>query len=179
MKTILLATDADEVFDEVDAALADASTQIHRVRAGKQVRSAAGELGPDLVILDMQIGNMGGAATCLDLRLEEGAGRLDPQKVLLLLDRADDVFIARRSGADHWISKPLDALKLRNGAKRAELGAPEAPVAEIEHPDTESPETGAPETEPGAPEAGSPDTDSPDTAQDAAALAPEAATELA
>jgi DNA-binding response OmpR family regulator len=138
VKTILLATDADEVFDEVDAALANASTEIHRVRAGKQVRSAAAELDPDLVILDMQIGNMGGPATCLDLRLEEGADRLDQQRVLLLLDRADDVFIARRSGADHWITKPLDALKLRNGAEVARAGGP-GPEPEPDLLDDESP----------------------------------------
>jgi AmiR/NasT family two-component response regulator len=58
---------------------------------------------------------MGGVATALDLRLEEGAGRLEPRGILLLLDRADDEFIARRSGADGWIVKPLDSLAIRRG----------------------------------------------------------------
>lgn len=116
MTRVLIATDADEVHDEVDAALGSNDTTVERVRAGRDVRAAVASLDPDLVILDLQIGNMGGVAACLDLRLEEGAGRLPHQRVLLLLDRADDEFIARRSGADVWVTKPLDSLQLRRAA---------------------------------------------------------------
>ena len=62
--------------DEVDAALGDEDTTVQRVRTGREVIPAVKELDPDLVILDLQIGNMGGMATCLSLRSEEGAGRL-------------------------------------------------------------------------------------------------------
>jgi DNA-binding response OmpR family regulator len=31
----------------------------------------------------------------------------------MLLDRTADVFLARRSGADGWLVKPIDALRLR------------------------------------------------------------------
>ena len=33
--------------------------------------------------------------------------------VLMLLDRRPDVFLARRSGAEGWLVKPLDPLRLR------------------------------------------------------------------
>ena len=56
---------------------------------------------------------MGGIAVALDLRLEADAGRLDPRPVLLVLDRRADVFMARRSGAEGWILKPLDPIRLR------------------------------------------------------------------
>jgi DNA-binding response OmpR family regulator len=48
--------------------------------------------------------------------------------VLLLLDRDVDVFLARRSGADGWVVKPLDAFSLRNAATAILEGerAPEA-----------------------------------------------------
>ena len=36
-----------------------------------------------------------------------------PGPVLLVLDRRPDVFMARRSGADGWILKPLDPIRLR------------------------------------------------------------------
>ena len=115
-RTILIATDADEVFDEVVAALADGETDVLRVRAGRDVLPAVLEAAPDLVILDLQIGNMGGVATCLGLRNEESFDRVDPQKVLILLDRTADVFIARRAGADGWLVKPLNPLRLRRAA---------------------------------------------------------------
>lgn len=115
-RTVLIATDADEVFDEVDAALGDGGTTVVRRRAGRDVLPAVRDLEPDLVVLDLQIGNMGGMATCLALRNEESFGRVDPQRVMILLDRADDVFLAQRADADGWLVKPLDALRLRRAA---------------------------------------------------------------
>ena len=112
MTDVLVATDADWVFDEVDAALGDAETTVHRVRTGAEVRPFVKEHEPDLVVLDLQIGNMGGIATCLDLRLEAGMGRLAEPVVLMLLDRQADVFLARRSEADGWLVKPLDSIRV-------------------------------------------------------------------
>lgn len=116
MTEVLIATDADAVFAEVEAALGDESTAIRRVRSGQAVAAAVEESTPDLVVLDLQIGNMGGIATCLHLHHEAGADRLPEVPVLLLLDRAVDVFLARRSGADGWVVKPLDAFSLRKAA---------------------------------------------------------------
>jgi DNA-binding response OmpR family regulator len=115
-QTVLLATDADWIADEVDAALTAEDTDVLRVRTGAEVVGATADLEPDLVVLDLQIGNMGGMATCMALRLEEGAGRLEPVAVLMLLDRAHDAFLARRSQADGWITKPLDPFRLRRAA---------------------------------------------------------------
>jgi DNA-binding response OmpR family regulator len=117
VRTVLIATDADEVFDEVDAALGGDDTEVVRVTSGAQVLAAVQERDPDLVVLDLQIGNMGGIATCMNLRLEEGAGRLTTQRILMLLDREADVFLARRCGADGWLVKPVDALRLRRAAE--------------------------------------------------------------
>ncbi|NLV54835.1 MAG: response regulator [Acidimicrobiales bacterium] len=113
MRTVLLATDADWIADEVEAALDDDDTEVLRVRTGEEVPALTAELEPDLVILDLQIGNMGGMATAMALRLEEGAGRLEPTAILMLLDRPHDTFLARRSAADGWITKPLDPFRLR------------------------------------------------------------------
>jgi DNA-binding NarL/FixJ family response regulator len=37
--------------------------------------------------------------------------------ILMLLDRAADIHMARRSGADGWLIKPLDPLRLRRASK--------------------------------------------------------------
>jgi DNA-binding NarL/FixJ family response regulator len=113
--TVLLVTDADWIRDEVDAALGAFHT-IHRARAGSAVLAAVREVEPDLVLLDLQIGKMGGIACCLDLRLEQRAGRIPLQRIVLLLDRQADLFLAQRAEADGWLVKPIDSLRLRDAA---------------------------------------------------------------
>tara|TARA_Y100001001_G_C7968503_1_gene295025 strand:+ start:394 stop:708 length:315 start_codon:yes stop_codon:yes gene_type:complete len=49
----------------------------------------------------------------MDLRLEVGAGRLDPVPILMLLDREADVFLAQQAGAEGWLVKPLDSFRLK------------------------------------------------------------------
>jgi DNA-binding response OmpR family regulator len=117
MPTVLLATDADWIHDEVDAALGGPDTEVLRVRRGVDVLPAMREVEPDLVILDLQIGNMGGMAACMAIRHEEIADRLPITAVMMLLDRAPDFFLARRSEADGWLIKPLDSFRLRKAAK--------------------------------------------------------------
>ena len=118
MTTILVASDAQWVRDQVRAAFTSTNQTVVEVTRGQDVRSAFAEIDPDLVVLDMQIGNMGGIATAIDLRLEESAGRLDRANVLLLLDRASDEHVARRADVDLMLVKPVDAAMLRRAAKR-------------------------------------------------------------
>lgn len=109
---VLLATDADWLFDDVVASLGG-SHDVHRVRGGADVLPALGEVEADLVILDLQIGSMGGVATSLLLKQEIRAGRLDDTPILLLLDRQADEYLAGTSDADAWLTKPLNSLQLR------------------------------------------------------------------
>jgi DNA-binding response OmpR family regulator len=115
---VLLATDSNNIAAEVDATLANDDCQVLRVRAGEDVLPVIRDRDPDLVVLDLQIGNMGGIATCLAIRQEEGAGRLEPRPIALLLDRDADKFLAQESRADGWLIKPIDSLRLRRAAKR-------------------------------------------------------------
>jgi DNA-binding response OmpR family regulator len=112
---VLVASDAPWVHDEVAAVLSSTGHVVRHVKAGSDVLPAVVDYheSPDLVVLDLQIGNMGGMATCLDLRLEESGGRIDHVPVLMLLDRRADVFLARRSEAEGWLVKPLDPIRLR------------------------------------------------------------------
>jgi DNA-binding response OmpR family regulator len=110
---ILVAADSAAVVADIAAAVGGRDTTVRTVSSGAHVREAVRASTPDLVVLDLQIGNMGGMATCLDLRLEAGAGRLDDVPILMLLDRRADVFLARRSGADGFLVKPLDPIRVR------------------------------------------------------------------
>ncbi len=142
MPHFLIAADSDRVIEEVTSALDDDSTTFVVCRSGQEALRVVGKEKPDLAILDMQIGNMGGIAICMDLRLEESAHRLDYVPVLMLLDRRADIFLARRSGAEAWLVKPLDSFRLRRAAVIAEQGEPYqegVPEPEIENVYVENP----------------------------------------
>ncbi|HET6687308.1 MAG TPA: response regulator [Jiangellaceae bacterium] len=117
MPDVLVATDADWIFEDVDAALTDEDTRVVRVRAGRDVSAAVRQVNPGLVVLDLQIGNMGGIATALDLQQDFDAGDVPRVPILLLLDRPADVPMARRTGIQGWLVKPLDAFRLRRAAR--------------------------------------------------------------
>ena len=117
MPEIIVVSDSANVREAVIAAIPDPAIKVRELTQGRQVLPAVRQSTPDLIVLDQQIGRMGGMATCLDLRLEEGAGRLPHVPVLQLLDRRADVFLARRSNAEGWVIKPLDPLRLGRAIK--------------------------------------------------------------
>lgn len=138
---ILVATDADFVLDEVVAALSGPDTTFTVCRNGRDVAGVVEARTPDLAILDLQIGSMGGMAVTMALRLDESAGRLPHVPVLMLLDRTADLHLARRSAADGWIVKPLDALRLQRAVD--DILLPKGPAIDLadtaaveEHPVT-------------------------------------------
>ncbi|MCU1398147.1 MAG: putative two-component response regulator [Acidimicrobiales bacterium] len=110
---VLIATDAQWVVDEIVAALSGPETSFTVCRNGRDVTGVVKARTPDLAILDLQSGSMGGMAVTMNLRLDESSGALPYIPVLMLLDRTADVFLAKRSGADGWLIKPLDALKIQ------------------------------------------------------------------
>lgn len=120
---ILLATDADWIVDEVTAALGGPDTSFTVCREGRAVAGVVLSSMPDLVVLDLQIGSMGGMAVAMALRLDESAGAIGHAKVLMLLDRRADVYLAQRSSAEGWLIKPLDALRLQRAAAAVTGGA--------------------------------------------------------
>jgi DNA-binding response OmpR family regulator len=113
VSTIVVAADAKWVRDLVKSACTAKGQRVIEVTRGQDVRDVAGSESPDLVVLDMQIGNMGGIAVAIDLHLEASAGRLPDTPILLLLDREADRFLAKRVDADAELVKPVDPGTLR------------------------------------------------------------------
>src|SRR5213592_4109897 len=112
---VLVAADARWVRDQVRAALVAPGQEVIEVTRGQDVRDAVAEHEPDLVVLDLQIGNMGGIAVAIDLHLEESGGRLPHVRILLLLDREADRFLTVRRrvpGSTGFTSTPSVAARL-------------------------------------------------------------------
>ncbi|HEV3133775.1 MAG TPA: response regulator [Acidimicrobiia bacterium] len=115
---VLVAADARWVRDQVRTALVAPGQEVIEVTRGQDVRGAVAEHEPDLVVLDLQIANMGGIAVAMDLHLEESGGRLPHVPILLLLDREADRFLAKRATTEAVLVKPVDPGTLRRTVRR-------------------------------------------------------------
>lgn len=107
----MLVADATWVANEVRASLALGDWEIDEVSDPRTVVELTEESQPHVVIVDMQVGSMGGMAVIRALR-----GEIDPAerpRTVLLLDRSVDEFLARRAGADACVLKPINASVLR------------------------------------------------------------------
>ena len=127
---ILLATDADHLYDDIDAAVGGAHN-VFRVHEGAHVQQACKQILPELVMLDLQIGNMGGMATSMLLKQEMRMGRLDEAQVMILLDRDADEWLAGKAEADSWLVKPLTSFQIR---KAVQLALDPAPLPAADEP---------------------------------------------
>ena len=114
---VLVATDAQHILDDIIAALGTPETSFTVCRDGRDVTLAVTRRTPDVAVLDLQVGSMGAMAVTMNLRLDESGGRLPHIPVVMLLDRIADVHLARRSGAEGWLVKPIDSLRLRRAVK--------------------------------------------------------------
>ena len=160
---VLLATDATWLVDDVVAALGDDNTSFTVCSDGREVskqvakRARAGD-SIDIVVADLQIGSMGGIAVTMALRLDASAGNAPDIPILVLLDRVADVHLAKRSGADGWLVKPLDPLRLRRAVRTVAAGGtyteglveppPAAPLEEQESQVVESQDSAGSEVVP-------------------------------
>jgi len=118
MPVIVVASDAAFLRKEVAAVADGTDVEIREVPSGPEVIASVRDEPADLVVVDLQMGNMGGMAVCLELRLQESTGDLPHIPVLMLLDRRPDVHLARRSGAEGWLVKPLDPMRLRRAIRQ-------------------------------------------------------------
>jgi len=147
VSSILVAADAKWVRDLVKAACTRPGQRVIEVSRGQDVRDTVGREQPDVVVLDMQIANMGGIATSIDLRLEGAAGRIPDVSILLLLDRQADRFLAKRADADAELVKPVDPATLRR-AIDALLAPPPTTSSDAEDEDEDEADVSTREPEP-------------------------------
>ena len=116
---ILVAADGDYVVNDVVSALSGPDTSFTICHEGREVSPIVAARTPDLVILDLQIGSMGGMAATMALRLDASAGKAPDVKILMLLDRQADIHLAKRSAANGWLVKPFDAFTLQRAVDLA------------------------------------------------------------
>lgn len=123
MPKLVLVADAEWVVNQVFTALAVGDWDIETLTDPRTAPAQIMEIGPDAVVVDMQISSKGGMAVVRAIRQ---AGGRTPHMVMLL-DRSADAFLARRAGADAHVQKPI-----RPSDLRAALAPQESPTEEAE-----------------------------------------------
>lgn len=113
MANVLVVSDDVWVDNDVRASLTDPGTMITSVSDPRAAVAAAGEHSSDVAVIDLQIGSMGGMAVVRALRSAVDSEDLHPLRMVLLLDRSADAFLAHRAGADVAVVKPFTAQDLR------------------------------------------------------------------
>jgi DNA-binding response OmpR family regulator len=121
MPTALVVADSDWVKDDVQTALAVAHWEITSLSDPRTAAEFVAETKPDVVVVDMQVGSMGGMAVIRSIR-----GAVPPPdlpRIVLLLDRSADRFLAKRALADASVLKPFEGAELRSAMAPLVLAA--------------------------------------------------------
>lgn len=105
---ILVAAAAPWVREQIIGGLSSKDVEVRAVSDGSLVRNSLVNYEPDILIADMQIGNMGGIAVAIDARMEAEEQRCKDVAILLLLDREADRLLAERANVDATMVKPVD-----------------------------------------------------------------------
>lgn len=125
MAHVLVVSDASWVVNDVQSALTDSRFEIRSLDDPAAAPEAATAESTDVVIIDLQVGSMGGMAITRAVRDAADAASLPRPPIVLLLDRDADGFLAGRSGADGWLRKPFTADALRATIDGLLTAAPE------------------------------------------------------
>ncbi len=115
VSTVLVVADSEWVVNDIQSVLGVGDWDITVIADPYQALATVEEMEPDVVVADLQIGSMGGMAVIRAIR----AGLEDEERprLVLLLDREADTFLAKRAGADAWVVKPFEADRFRQASQ--------------------------------------------------------------
>ena len=108
---VLVVDDAAANRELIKACLGGIECEVHTAEDGPAALSSVQESAPDLVLLDVQMPGMDGYEVCE--RIKAGPkGQLLPVVMITALDQSADRVRALASGADDYMSKPVDRVEL-------------------------------------------------------------------
>ena len=108
---VLVVDDGETNRALVMAFLADLDCRLRSAEDGPTALAAIEAEPPDLVLLDVQMPGMDGYEVCRRIKARP-RGRLLPVVMLTALDHANDRVLALESGADDFMTKPVDRVEL-------------------------------------------------------------------
>ncbi|MFO7548677.1 MAG: response regulator [Acidimicrobiia bacterium] len=107
MDAVLVVADSVWVVNDVLAAISEPGTTVDVLDDPRSTVARLSERAYGAVIVDLQVGSMGGMAVTRAVRDAIAGEAIAPVTTVLLLDRQADVFLARRALADIHLVKPF------------------------------------------------------------------------
>jgi cyclic di-GMP phosphodiesterase len=108
---VLVVDDGEANRQLMEAYLVDIDCLVRTAEDGPTALSLIADDPPDLVLLDVQMPGMDGYEVCRRIKAEP-KGRLMPVVMITALERTDDRVKALESGADDFMSKPVERVEL-------------------------------------------------------------------
>lgn len=124
MRVIVADKDPYDV-DTYKASLEAPDVRVATATDGEDLMRLAREQLPDVIVVASSLGSMGGFAISRDLKTLATAGVIPEPKILVLLERDCDEWLARWSRCDRWLTKPVDSGELEGVVR--ELAGPREP----------------------------------------------------
>lgn len=111
MPTVLIVDDEPHIVDLVRVTLEDERVRVLAAADGASALDLAARFDPDLVLLDVNLPDLGGLEVCRRLRADP---RRAGTRIVMLTAAAqrDDVARGLAAGADHYLTKPFSPVRL-------------------------------------------------------------------
>lgn len=121
-RKILIADDNPQIAELLEAYLEPLAPTITAVRDGQAALDAVHADPPDLILLDVMMPRHSGFEVCRTLKADERFKHI-PIIMITALNELGDVERAKESGADDFLSKPVNKLDLLHRVE-GRLGKP-------------------------------------------------------
>lgn len=108
---VLVVDDSSANRELIEACLAGVDCEIRTAEDGVQALKSVESVAPDLVLLDVQMPGIDGYEVCRRIKSNPKL-KLVPVVMITALDRVQDRVRALNSGADDYLSKPVDRVEL-------------------------------------------------------------------
>jgi putative two-component system response regulator len=111
VSTVLVVDDGAANRELIEAYLAGIDCEVRLAENGAQALEAIETEAPDIVLLDVQMPGLDGYEVCRRIKAMP-RGRLIPVVMITALNETDDRVTALESGADDFMSKPVERVEL-------------------------------------------------------------------
>jgi len=110
-QTVLIVDDEEKNIKLMKAMLTAGNYQLHGVLSGEEALRKVADIGPDLILLDVMMPGVDGFEVCRRLKETEET-RMVPIVMITALREKEHRIKAMNSGADDFLSKPVDQTEL-------------------------------------------------------------------